>query len=120
MTSDGVPVIWHDDYAVTLSQQPHTRHISDMSLQEFKQLLPANAQACSADKPADDHNGRQHERRCDGALASSSEEGVLGRFFNSEDGKQSEVARPWQVSEEDELPTLAEVFQAGPLELPWS
>lgn len=86
------------------------RHICDMSLQEFKQLLPASAQAGSAQQPACD-DGQHDERSCSGADASSSNLGVLARFFNSEDGKQSGVARPWRVSEDDDLPTLAEVFQ---------
>lgn len=37
----------------------------------------------------------------------------LARFFNSAEGKRMHSAEAWSVSEEDALPTLAEVFKVS-------
>ena len=112
VTADGIPIIWHDDYAVTASQpgaQPVMRRICDMTLQDFKQLLPPPA------RPGNTAEEDAAElRRGSGAAASCSLEctgGQLARFFNTEEGKPTDAALPWRVSEDDELPTLAEVFE---------
>ena len=46
--------------------------------------------------------------------ASSKARARLLRYFNSDQGKRMHVAKEWSVSEEDTLPTLAEVFEVLP------
>jgi hypothetical protein len=114
VTADGIPIIWHDDYAVTVPQlgaQPALRRICDMTLQDFKQLLPVERSDSSAEEDA---AAAAEQRRGSGAAASCSPAcaaGQLARFFNTEEGKPTDAALPWRVSDDDELPTLAEVFE---------
>ena len=44
----------------------------------------------------------------------------LARFFNSAEGKRMHSAEAWRVSEEDALPTLAEVFKVSTAPRPTS
>lgn len=83
VTRDGVPVIWHDDFVLTGSQEdPLIRKIGDLSLAEFKNL--------------------------------TREPSALLRRFKGQDGLRVGV-KPWsEMPEEDELPTLAEVFARMP------
>ena len=82
-----------------------------MTLQDFKQLLPRPAQP-EAQAAAAEH-AQQAERRSSGAGASCSG-AQLARCFNTEEGEPTKVARPWRIVDDDELPTLAEVFEASP------
>lgn len=130
VTRDGIPVIWHDDEVLTFlepSSAPEVRRICDLTLEEFKQLSPAHSSHCS--QPAAAQNCRT-QNGVDSAAAESAanasrigshaqastrvEAGTgLGRRFNSEKGERIGHALPWAVSEDDELPTLAEVFKVG-------
>ena len=128
VTSDGIPVIWHDDNVLTFSGEsglPHLRRICELTLEEFKQLSPAHSSHSSP--KIRDHS--IEESGCSGNLslsndrlgsqASASTSAAklpctgLGRVFNSAEGKRMSHAMRWAVSEDDELPTLAEVFQVG-------
>lgn len=88
VTSDGVPVIWHDDfihYKHISSDEVVTKRVRDMTILEFKQLS-YNA-TVSPKKPV-----------------------VLLRKF-----KGTEGFRPWVCRQEDQLPTLEEVLRDLPL-----
>lgn len=135
MTRDGIPVIWHDDDVLTLSRQsdvPQLRRICDLTLDEFKQLSPARCSqngAAGLLESSDDGSSMSEHPLSDGvavtdrihshAGASASAAAVpcpaLGRVFNDEHGKRASRPMHWAVSEDDELPTLAEVFKVGSL-----
>lgn len=108
------------------------RRICDLTLDEFKQLSPAHcSQNSAAGLPESSVNGSSISEQAlsDGvaatdrldshAGASTSAAAVpcpaLGRVFNDEQGKRASCAMHWAVSEDDELPTLAEVFKVGSL-----
>ncbi|KAK9808810.1 hypothetical protein WJX72_004106 [[Myrmecia] bisecta] len=88
VTADGVPVIWHDDVVVTgESGRTIRRPIKDLTLSEFK------------------------------GLSSLSARNALLRDFELEGGYRAAASVAWQCAEEDELPTLAEVFQQVPTQI---
>ncbi|CAL8470273.1 g9815 [Coccomyxa elongata] len=131
VTRDGIPVIWHDDDVLTISRHsgvPQMRRICDLTLDEFKQLSPAHcSQNSAAGLPESSDNGSSISEQAlsDGvaatdrldshAGASTSTAAVpcpaLGRVFNDEQGKRASCPMHWAVSNDDELPTLAEVFK---------
>ena len=89
VTSDGVPVIWHDNYVVTGDPKaPTFRMISEITLAEFKGL-------CSSD----------------GFPASQ----PLLRRFHRQDGTLMSDYTVWRVVEDSELPTLEELFVSMPV-----
>jgi glycerophosphoryl diester phosphodiesterase len=120
VTADGIPVIWHDDNVLTFSEGsmiPSMRNICDLTLEEFKQLCPArNKPSPTITEDGTTNQAIDGARQHSHSEASTSQacEGRLARFFNSEDGKRQVNALPWAVSDDDELPTLAEVFKARP------
>ena len=141
VTADGIPVIWHDDLVVSLPEQPSGRtkmqRICELSLRDFKKLSQhrsvsnqpgsssiSSAAASSLHSEEAQHSSQsasltdtatqqaQHEQSCAPAQAASGATGArLARYFNSDHGKRMHAVQAWSVSEEDSLPTLAEVFQ---------
>ena len=138
VTADGVPVIWHDDLVVSLPEQAsdavRTQHICELSLRDFKKLSqhrPVGTQTASSSSsstfeaaPFSQCSSQsaaltdaatqqaQHEQSANSAQSSASAPSArLARFFSSDQGKRMHSAQAWAVSEEDSLPTLAEVFK---------
>ena len=68
---------------------------------------PDNSASCSSDSAM--------LTEAAAAQAPYAQHGVarLARFFNSAEGKRMHSAQAWSVSEEDALPTLAEVFKVS-------
>jgi len=89
VTSDGVPVIWHDDFVhykhLSSGDEVVTKRICDLTISEFKQLS---------------YN----------ATVSPKKSVVLLREFKGIEG-----FRPWVCRQEDQLPTLEEVLRDLPL-----
>ena len=121
MTADGIPVIWHDDSVLIFSREsglPQLRGICDLTLEEFKQLSPAHRSNSSttAQESCEERDSCSDRVNSHAGASTSAAElpcTGLGRVFNSEQGKRMGHAMRWAVSEDDELPTLAEVFQVG-------
>ncbi len=121
MTADGIPVIWHDDSVLIFSREsglPQLRGICDLTLEEFKQLSPAHRSNSSttAQESCEERDSCSDRVNSHASASTSAAElpcTGLGRVFNSEQGKRMGHAMWWAVSEDDELPTLAEVFQVG-------
>ena len=91
VTSDGIPVIWHDNYVVTGDPQaPTFRKISQISLAEFKGLC--STAGFSAAQP-------------------------LLRKFHKQDGSLMPNYSMWRVVNDAELPTLEELFSAMPADV---
>lgn len=95
---------------------PQMRGIREITLAEFKQLCqPREKQSVppleTADSPAlENGSARQETHAADST--SAARKGGLARFFNSDRGERQQCAQPWAISEDDELPTLAEAFKA--------
>ena len=112
------------------------QRICDLSLRDFKKLSqsrPTSTQTssssssgaasgtqssttqCSSQSAAltDAATQRaQHEQSHASAPSSAGAPGAaLARYFNSDQGKRIHSPQAWAVSEEDPLPTLAEVFK---------
>ena len=128
VTGDGIPVIWHDDNVLTFSGEsglPHLRRICELTLEDFKQLSPAHNSHSSPrlqdhfieESGCSGNSSLSNDRLGSHSSASTSAAELpctgLGRVFNSAEGKRMSHAMRWAVSEDDELPTLAEVFQVG-------
>ena len=140
VTADGIPVIWHDDLVVRLPEQSagavQVRRICDLSLRDFKKLSqgPCKSTQTSSSSSSGAASGTQssttqcssqsaaltdaatqraqHEQSHASAPSSAGASGAtLARYFNSDQGKRMHNAQAWVVSEEDPLPTLAEVFK---------
>lgn len=88
VTYDGVPVIWHDNWIQTIDADGNTKRqlVRDTTLQQFKALVP----------PLNPVPTR------------------LVRNFKTHNGTFLAATKSWRAVEEDELPTLAEVFEAIP------
>jgi len=119
VTADGVPVLWHDDYVVprapggALEQQ----HIAELTLAGFKHLArpaPRAGAPAGAGAGADATGGAQHGRPTSEEAACRADGGgpELVRLFHDGAGGRMAEPAPWVVEEDDELPTLAEVFEA--------
>lgn len=144
-TSDGVPVVWHDNYMVFGdSANPSSLPISQLSLAEFKSLAPIRSSSsfsapsfnCTLDDGDEDED-------MDMALAGASPQSTISSIsitttstctniihsssslsyptFLMRQGRNDLPALPgdpslrqWQVQQEDDLPTLKEVFEAMP------
>lgn len=91
VTRDGVPVVWHDDTIAFGSPfLPMTRSIRELSYQEFKCLGP---------RPTD-------------SMGTLRELIPLQRHFRSKKtGQRSGDVNLWRCFDDDELPTLMDVFQ---------
>lgn len=119
VTSDDVPVVWHDTYVVAGDpSQPESRLIADMSLAEFRLLAPINGHLELADpalmeaRPATSGSG---SNTGGGGTPPSSRAALLRQHRNDEPAVSHEpTLRAWEVDEEDQLPILAEVFAALP------
>jgi hypothetical protein len=113
VTADGVPVLWHDDYVVTrapggaLEQQ----HVAQLTLAGFKRLARPAPQAGA---PADAGAGADAAGAPPAEAACRADGGApeLMRLFHDGAGGRAAAPAPWAVEEDDELPTLAEVFEA--------
>ena len=136
VTADGIPVIWHDDLIVSLPEQSsdavRTQHICELSLRDFKKLSQhrsmgtqtasssgsfdnSSCSQCSSQSAAlidAAAQQAQHDQSSTSAqLPVGAQTARLARFFSSDQGKRMHSAQAWAVSEEDSLPTLAEVFK---------
>jgi len=99
VTSDGVPVIWHDD-EITFGSQfaPISRHISDLCHEEFKSLGPMKLR----------ENEAMHELI------------PLHRRFRSRMHPQPDPPSQhtaWHCFDDDALPSLKDVLESLPLDL---
>ncbi len=128
VTADGVPVLWHDDYVVTrapggsLEQQ----HVAQLTLAGFKRLArpaPRGGAPVGAGAGAGAAGALGGARRgappAEAACRADGGGPELVRLFNDGAGGRAAAPAPWVVEEDDELPTLAEVFEAR-LTLPCS
>lgn len=92
VTRDGVPVIFHDDYIITGScSDPHqqtSRHVADMTLAEFKALTSTSG--LCAQQPLLRWTRALPERAMPASL------------------------HVWRVAADEQMPTLAELFQQLP------
>eukprot|EP00210_Caulerpa_lentillifera_P006296 g6014.t1 len=90
VTSDGVPVIWHDDFISYGSPEtPNVRRIRHLTFQEFQSI--------------------GHRRALDDWKEPSP---VYRHYKNETTGVSS--SRYWKCSNEDELPSLEQVFEKIP------
>lgn len=119
---------------------PQMHHISKLNLRDFKKLSQhkssssstsgssSRQEGASSAQSEDTHCSSQSARLTEAAAPQAALEqssapahqssavngqgaARLARFFNSEEGKRQHSAQAWAVSEEDALPTLAEVFK---------
>ena len=83
--------------------------VGDTGSQSAQLTEPAALQA----RPQQSSQQEQSSAAAQSAInAGSSKVGArLLRYFNSDQGKRMHAAQAWSVSEEDTLPTLAEVFE---------
>lgn len=117
VTSDGVPVIWHDNYVVWGDEaQPTSRRISDLTFREFHQLAPING---SSEPEADVPMGASPTSSCMSFSSmdsgSSGANRLLRKLRNDAPAVPYEpTLRSWAVEQEDHFPTLADVFAGIP------
>jgi len=145
VTSDNVPVLFHDNYLVYGdSENPLSTFVKDLPLQHFKNAAPINSCSCSelgslaglsddevtstvnvpwpmlGDVPSDGTN-------CEGASPRSRSEAdggsprwgfLMRQHKNDTPATASEKSLSlWEVENDDEFPTLLEVFEQVPSQI---
>ena len=137
VTNDGMPIIFHDNFVVFGDQsRPTSSLVKHLSVADFKSLAPINSmsdlQSLVGGSDDDAMSTISFPRGASSDSLGSSPPGgspvnglsprgntrLLRKHRNAEPAVPFEPSlHPWEVSTEDELPTLAEVFTAIPQEI---
>ena len=130
VTADNVPVLFHDNFIVFGdASSPSSSMVRALSLADFKGIAPINSNSDIGSSLAgysDDEATSTARLAGDSPLGGSSPLGLsprnnstgrlLRKHQNDAPAKPFEPSlHPWEVTTEDDLPTLAEVFSAVPM-----
>lgn len=136
VTSDGTPIIFHDNFVVFGDESsPTSSLVKHLSVADFKSLAPINSASDleslvgGSDEDATSTAGFPYGGSCSSlggspmggsplGLSPRGNSRLLRKHRNAEPAVPFEPSlHPWEVSTDDELPTLSEVFAAVPQEV---
>ncbi len=114
VTADNVPVIFHDNFLVYGDHSsPTSSLVRSLSVADFKAKAPIKSSSSDLSGLSDDESGSAGASPR--GIAGGASPRLLRKHRNGEAALPYEPSlHPWEVAQEDNFPTLAEVFMAVP------